>query len=89
FGIDRSNLLGCAAGAPVESSSRLISFSGVRLGRGETYPIYIGSDSSVRGLMVNSAACKSVLSIDGDRTFYKNLRLKPDHPTNFEARLIP
>ena len=75
--------------APVEYSSRLISFSGARLERGETYPVYIGSDSSIRGLMVNSAACKSVLSIEGDRTFYKNLRLKPYHPTNFEARLIP
>ncbi|MCC8977449.1 hypothetical protein [Bradyrhizobium acaciae] len=75
--------------APVEYTSRLITFSGARLERGETYSIYVGSDASVRGLMVNSAACKSVLSIEGDRAFYKNLRLKPYHPTNFEARLIP
>ncbi|GKQ49704.1 hypothetical protein [Bradyrhizobium sp. Ce-3] len=75
--------------APVDYSSRLIAFSGVRLARGERYPIYIGSDASIRGLMVNSAACKSVLTIEGDRTFHKNLRLKPYHPTNFEARLIP
>lgn len=86
---DRVPLKDQIAGTPAEYSSRLIAFSGVRLERGETYPIHIGSDSSIRGLMVNSAACKSVLSIEGDRTFHKNLRLKPYHPTNFEARLIP
>ena len=86
---ERVSLKDQIAGSPVEYSSRLIAFSGVRLERGETYPIHIGSDSSIRGLMVNSAACKSVLSIEGDRTFYKNLRLTPYHPTNFEARLIP
>lgn len=67
----------------------LLEFRGVRLERGKTYELKVGNISALSGMMVNSAACKGVVEIEGDRKFYKNLRLQPYNPTNFEARLVP
>jgi hypothetical protein len=73
----------------VSYETSLIRFNGVRLERGKSYTIETGDITAVSGMMVNSAACKGVLSIHGDRAFHKNLRLRPYHPTQFEARLVP
>lgn len=67
----------------------LIEFRGVRLERGKTYELKVGSISALSGMMLNSAACKGVLELEGDRKFYKNLRLRAYHPTPFEMRLVP
>jgi hypothetical protein len=86
---DILNLQGLVVAAQVSYSSSLLEFKGVRLERGNTYQLNVGGITGVSGLMVNSAACKGILEIEGDRKFYKNLRLHPYHPTHFEARLVP
>ncbi|WP_439922987.1 hypothetical protein [Nitrobacter sp. JJSN] len=86
---DVLNLQGLLSAAQANYLSSLLDFKGVRLERGKAYQLTVGGITGVSGLMLNSAACKGVLEINGDRKFYKNLRLRPYHPTRFEARLVP
>ncbi|WP_338690353.1 hypothetical protein V5279_28775 [Bradyrhizobium sp. 26S5] len=86
---DVINLQDRLAAPPANYKTSLIEFRGVRLERGKTYELKVGSISALSGMLLNSAACKGVLEIEGDRKFYKNLRLRAYHPTNFEARLVP
>jgi hypothetical protein len=83
------NLQGLLSAVQVSYSSSLLGFKGVRLERGRAYQLTVGAITGVSGLMLNSAACKGILEIEGDRKFHKNLRLRPYHPTRFEARLVP
>ncbi|WP_157817281.1 hypothetical protein [Bradyrhizobium sp. SK17] len=76
--------------APVANyKTSLIEFRGVRLERGKSYELKLGGISALSGMMLNSAACKGVLEIEGDRKFNKNLRLRAYHPTPVEVRLVP